>query len=317
MELLSKATKDPTSALFELVRVRSTLWCRSELGAPWGFSVAERRAAAFHFVVNGSCVLAIEGSEPLVLESGDLAIVPSGRAHVARSSAVATHRPLDEILDEHPPIDGTLTYGGDGARTEMLCGGFELDDPTGRVLGLLPPLVHVRGELDSGIGTTIEVIRTTLREARPGADAVVARLTDVILALAIQASLSGTPTAAAWNDPSIAEVVRVIEQRPDNDWSVTVLAARANLSRSVFVTRFREVTKESPMRFVSSVRLARAAALLHDRESTLDAVAIRSGFESAASLSRAFKRRYGMSPGAYRRERLSAIFDRPDAARSA
>jgi transcriptional regulator GlxA family with amidase domain len=55
------------------------------------------------------------------------------------------------------------------------------------------------------------------------------------------------------------------------------------------------------MRYVSRARVGRAGVLLGDCSTTLEVVAARTGFESAASLSRAFKRYFGMSPGMYRR----------------
>ncbi len=49
------------------------------------------------------------------------------------------------------------------------------------------------------------------------------------------------------------------------------------------------------------MRVARAAGLLRDRDATLDVIAARTGFDSGGTLSRAFKCRFGVPPGGYRR----------------
>ena len=48
------------------------------------------------------------------------------------------------------------------------------------------------------------------------------------------------------------------------------------------------------------VRLSQAAGYLTTADLTLDAIAARTGYASNASLSKAFKRYFGVSPGSYR-----------------
>jgi len=78
------------------------------------------------------------------------------------------------------------------------------------------------------------------------------------------------------------------------------------MSRTLFTTRFRTVTGESPMRYLAKVRLAQAAGYLRTADLSIDAIAMRTGYGNDASLSKAFKRELGMSPGAYRRSRGEA-----------
>ena len=78
------------------------------------------------------------------------------------------------------------------------------------------------------------------------------------------------------------------------------------MSRTLFATRFRAVTGESPMRHLAKVRLGQAAGYLTTADLSVDAIARRTGYASNASLSKAFKREFGVSPGAYRRTRGDA-----------
>src|SRR6266568_9646507 len=83
--------------------------------------------------------------------------------------------------------------------------------------------------------------------------------------------------------------------------SCSELAARAALSRSAFTSRFRQLVGEPPMRYATRVRLAHAAGLLHTTQASLVEIARRTGYDNEFSLSKAFKRAYGIAPGSYRR----------------
>ena len=73
------------------------------------------------------------------------------------------------------------------------------------------------------------------------------------------------------------------------------------MSRSSFSERFGDLLKEPPMIYVTRWRMNRAAFFLRSGEDKIAAVAARVGYDSEVSLSRAFKRCFGLSPGAYRR----------------
>jgi AraC family transcriptional activator of mtrCDE len=105
------------------------------------------------------------------------------------------------------------------------------------------------------------------------------------------------------SDRGIAPAVRAVLERPEHHWSVGELAALCSHSRSSFVERFRQLTGESPIRFVTRCRLARAAGQLRTTSASVGEVAHLAGYESAFAFSRAFKRAFGVSPQAYRAQR--------------
>jgi AraC-like DNA-binding protein len=72
------------------------------------------------------------------------------------------------------------------------------------------------------------------------------------------------------------------------------------MSRSAFAARFRALTGDSPIRYATRCRLARAAQRLRTSNATLAEIAREAGYESEFSFSRAFKRAFGVAPGAYR-----------------
>jgi AraC-like DNA-binding protein len=293
-----------------MIRVRSTVYCFSRMRAPWGFEVAGREIATFHLVLSGGGWLMPDGLDPIRLDRGDLAVVPDGRGHRMVDEPESPTLLLDDILAAHPPRQGRLDYGGTGPRTELLCGGFQTEDHEARpLLSALPPVLVVPGTAgrpQPWLRQAIAMLAGELAHPAPGSDAVVTMIADLMLADAIRTALDGAgPELMARVDPRIGAAVRLLQDQPDHRWTVAELAGAVGLSRSALGARFRDVAGEPPMRFLAGLRLSRAASYLRTTDWTLRQIARSTGYESEISLSKAFKRRFGMSPGAARREARS------------
>jgi AraC family transcriptional regulator len=78
------------------------------------------------------------------------------------------------------------------------------------------------------------------------------------------------------------------------------LASEAATSAFHFHRAFTTVAGETPKQHTSRLALERAAAhLLTDRRAVLE-IALESGFDSHEGFTRAFRRRFGLTPSAYR-----------------
>ena len=303
---------DGVTQLLLGVNVSSTLYCLSNMSAPWGFRVAARPAPAFHLLTSGLAWLEVEGEpDPIPLHAGDLVILPRGHAHAVRDSLASPVRWLERILADEPPVEGRLNHGGGGEPSELLCGGFAIDQLSARpVLETLPAVVHLRGHegrAPEWLSGLVRMITIEMARGAPGAEAVVTRLTDALLAQALRDTLlhirDRSPNLGVVIDPQIARAQRLIRQRPDERWTVPSLAAAVGLSRSAFADRFRNATGETPMRWLTGYRLARAAEYLRTSDAGIREIARRTGYDSEVSISKAFRRHFGTAPGAYRRAR--------------
>ena len=67
---------------------------------------------------------------------------------------------------------------------------------------------------------------------------------------------------AALNDRHIGAAISLIHSEPNRDWTVATLASAVAMSRSAFALRFSLLLGESPIRYLTRRRLARAAKLL-------------------------------------------------------
>ena len=89
---------------------------------------------------------------------------------------------------------------------------------------------------------------------------------------------------------------------PGRAWTVDELGREVALSRSALAERFATLVGEPPIQYLMRWRLALAAQTLRSGGEAIVRVAERSGYESEAAFSRAFKREFGMPPAAWRRQ---------------
>ncbi len=70
---------DPLGETLHLLKPTGTLYCRSELTAPWGIDMpAFEGHMMFHVVTGGQCWLEVEGEAPRLLQQGSLVLVSPG-----------------------------------------------------------------------------------------------------------------------------------------------------------------------------------------------------------------------------------------------
>ncbi|MEU9588592.1 GlxA family transcriptional regulator [Streptomyces sp. NPDC048219] len=100
---------------------------------------------------------------------------------------------------------------------------------------------------------------------------------------------------------TVGEVLSWMEQHLDQEVTVEQLAARAHMSPRTFARRFQQETGTTPYRWILRQRVLLAQRLLEGTDETMDAVAWRTGFGTAAALRHQFVRALGTTPHAYRR----------------
>lgn len=100
---------------------------------------------------------------------------------------------------------------------------------------------------------------------------------------------------------AVRAVQSLVESTPGRDHRLPALAAAAAMSVRHFARVFTAEVGEPPGRYVERVRVEAARRELESTDDTLDVVAARCGLGTAETLRRAFHRRLGVTPDAYRR----------------
>ena len=310
-ELDPWAPVDPLGRALHLLRMNGAFYCRSELTAPWGLSLPPMPGYLwFHVLIAGTARLETPDSEPAQLASGELALVPRGTGHVLRSEHGA---PAPDILSlEREQIGDryeVLRHGGGGPPTALVCGAVRLEHPAARDLVRALPAIIVVGAGAPGeewIQSSLRLLAAEARQPRPGGEAVITRLADIIVIQALRAWIESDPAArtgwlGALRDPHIGKAIGLVHADPARDWTVASLAGELSMSRSAFAARFTELVGEPAMQYVTRWRMHVAFAALQDGGVTVAQLADQLGYRSEAAFARAFKRVIGTPPGAVRR----------------
>ncbi len=92
----------------------------------------------------------------------------------------------------------------------------------------------------------------------------------------------------------------VMRQNHGRKWTIEELAGEANLSPSRFSVLYLKFFKTSPIEDLIQARLSYACRRLLTSDVTLESLSSECGFGDAAYLCRAFTKRIGCTPGAYR-----------------
>lgn len=305
---------DILSDVLRALELRGTAYFRADFRSPWGMAMETRAFSNFHLVLTGSCWC--DGPEGLCpLGAGDMVVYPHGMPHRLLAEPQSYAEPAQDFLQTRRVLPGgTLEFGADGARTEIICGHFELATRSSHpLLSSLPDVVFLR----SGDGQDAEWVAAATRLAaaeassgRPGAEAVVDRLAETLMIQVIRAHGAGAGRGvgflAALADPGVSEALRAIHADPAHSWSVEGLARIAGASRSAFASRFKALLGTAPSQYVTQWRLHLARAWLLDAQLSLAQVGERAGYASEFAFAKAFKRVFGVAPGAYRRRGADA-----------
>jgi transcriptional regulator GlxA family with amidase domain len=115
-----------------------------------------------------------------------------------------------------------------------------------------------------------------------------------------QAQFSAQLAAQTADRAPLRELQAWMADHLDADLSVPALAARACMSERHFARAFKAETGMTPAVYVEALRVERARLALESGAAPIETVARRCGFGTVETLRRAFARRLGVSPAAYR-----------------
>ena len=108
------------------------------------------------------------------------------------------------------------------------------------------------------------------------------------------------------HDDRISKAMELIRIRATTGITVSELVGNLGVSRRLLELRFNEITGRTVMDAIQSVRLEHAKILLTQSDSTLEDIAISSGFPSVQSFRKAFAKDTGKTPISWRKEHFTA-----------
>jgi AraC-like DNA-binding protein len=101
------------------------------------------------------------------------------------------------------------------------------------------------------------------------------------------------------------DATAIVAREYGADLALDDIARRVASSRRQLQRAYKEIGDTTFREHLTAVRMERAAELLGSRSLTVRDVARRVGYRQPAQFAKAFRRHHGMSPSAYRMQRLS------------
>ena len=244
----------------------------------------------------------IDGPAPRRLVAGDLVLLTRGAGHALCDDPASPRVPLEQWRAQRGRRGGA-------ALSNLLCGTYDLEARSNHpVLRLLPPIIHLPAGDSAGLQAALRLLLDEFDRPDVGSSKVVSRLLDVLFIQILRSWVDRQPEGAsgwlgALRDPAIGRALSALHRAPARAWTVKSLAAAAGLSRAVFARRFKDLVGDTPLAYLTQVRLDTAARLLRTTDDPLASIAQSVGYRSEFAFNRAFRRTRGSPPGRFRATR--------------
>jgi AraC-like DNA-binding protein len=269
------------------------------------------RSMLFIVMMSGQGWMRISGQAPVLVHEGSMVVLPRGTPVDLASAAHGVAVPLFDLpatkVSERYEM---MTIAGPGPVTRAMTGVVSFDDVAARrLVELLPEVVIVDRWHDAGgnwLRSTLDLISHEAAALKPGGEAVMTRLADILIIQAIRCWLDMAPEAktgwlAALRDPQLGRALAAIHRAPGKEWTLGGLARLSGMSRSGFAARFSNMVGQPAMRYLTDWRMQKARMAIVGGRDAIGQIARHVGYHSEAAFGRAFKQTFGESPGSLRR----------------
>ncbi|MBO5879117.1 MAG: helix-turn-helix domain-containing protein [Clostridia bacterium] len=228
----------------------------------------------FYFITDGRCKITIEGNS-YTATRGDWFFIPAGTPHSYSNFPGEKFSKYWLHFYLNPPKDLVKLFDID--YLIKLKGNSKVED----IFVRANKLIHAKSFADKLLlnAAALELLSAFIRLSDKGA-----------------ANLK--PDEMFDN---LSEINEYVEENIDRKISNEELAAIVHMHPTHFIRYFKKETGQTPGDYVNKRKLEYAANLLVNTELSMLEIAYRLGFFDATHFSKAFKKRYSISPSAYRK----------------
>jgi AraC-like DNA-binding protein len=321
---------DAVSDVLRVVRLSGAVYLNGTFTAPWcvigrpdaalcaAYLPRSERVVSYHLITEGSCraQLADDPGSAIQVDAGELLVVPQGETHLMGSDLDLSPAPVELLLSHQmeaaPGEVMTLSYGGGGTPTRIVCGFLACDDTLSNpLLSSLPRIFKIDMRNDpraAWLEASLKFAAAEAADSRAGGTIFLARLSELLFVEAVRCCIEALPAdqtgwLAGVRDRFVGRALSLLHAQPVHPWTVDELARKVGLSRSALAHRFTDLLGRPPMQYLAQWRMQIAAQELLIGSKSLAAVAEQIGYESEAAFSRAFRREFGMPPAGWRKNR--------------
>jgi AraC-like DNA-binding protein len=311
---------DALSDVLRALRFSGGVFLDGEFTAPWcvhsrvtpedfpGRTDLPPSVVGFHYVVDGQMQVQAEGAAPVVVQAGEMVLLPRNDAHLLASESGLPPAEPDPPVQRLEGGMMRMVYGGGGTPTRIVCGYVASDARRHPLLQALPTVfaLDVKGRPSAEwVAASFRYAAQEVSSGRAASETVLAKISELLFVEAVRHYAETLPPDrkgwfAGLRDPAVGRALALLHARVAHPWTTEALAAEVNLSRSAFAERFTQLVGVPPISYLTDWRMQLAAARLRDTPRAIGQIAAELGYESEATFTRAFKRAMGVAPGRYR-----------------
>lgn len=297
---------DILDELIAFAQISGSVNVKCQFQGDWALNHATQRGQGVVHIVTGGSAYLSAGADTRTIQSGDVIFFPRGLGHQLRSSAEQAVNFAENLTAYgQGAFSIKQNFSADSADFTMFCATFEYE-PQAELIKNLPEMLCLSlppTQLDA----VVMLLQAEVAAGGLGGKQVVDALALVLLALIVRRYLADSPktdapcgTLRGWQDKRLQPLLAAVVQAPEKTWSLDEMATFAHLSRSKLIRLFQQTLATSPHAFLHRIRLQKAAMLLKQSADSVLTIALATGFQSETHFGKAFKKRYGLTPGQYR-----------------
>ncbi|MBL7546176.1 MAG: AraC family transcriptional regulator [Bdellovibrionaceae bacterium] len=264
------------------------------------------RSIGFHVVTRGEMYLYVEGQKQMIaIRKGDLVVMSRGQNHYLSASPKLTNKDLRTAIsldeaDRKPKGEVVAT---------LVSGAYQLwNEPIHPLFSELPEVFILKNEeLDSfdQIQSALNMLALETSKPQIGTEGIVQNLLDIIFAYLIRKivevhSHKSKTWSHAVSNEAVKKAIELLHQDVQKNWTLDLLAKEVGLSRAGLAQKFKKHLGDTPLHYLTLIRMQKARALLSNTDSNIEKVAEAVGYGDAFSFSKVFKRITGIPPRDFR-----------------
>lgn len=268
------------------------------------------KSVGFHVVTQGRVFIHRRKGKPLVLGRGDIALMARGCNHVISTDEVLPSKltPLAAYDVSQSTSDSKSSSGGKTKLT-LVSGAYQLwNEPVHPFFNEIPDWFVIKSddiESFDHLQTMINLLAEEVAKPQLGSERAIQGILDVMFSLimrrlVLQNSAEPETFSHATQDLKIKHALDLIHSDCARGWTLEELASEVGLSRAGFASRFKRTLGDTPLHYLTTIRIQKAMDLLVSTDKRIESVALEVGYQDAFGFSKAFKKLTGVPPRDFR-----------------
>ncbi len=279
---------DKLSLILNRLSVTAGVFFSGEMCGLSHFDGTEQREGHIHLLSSGRIDVIAQNGEVVTLDKPSLIFFPKPNIHRLRATE----------SDNATIVCASIKYGADTSNP---------------LTNALPNMVTLSFEDDQYVEASVNGLFDEAFHQRDGKQLVIDRLTEIIIVHLLRHVMNQDTgyqgVLAGLANKQLAKVIIELHKSPGESWTLDSMSQLAFMSRSKFADEFRRVVGQTPGDYLIDWRVSVAQSELK-KGRPVSVVANEVGYENSSALSKAFKRKTGLSPSAWLKDYQQINTDR-------